>query len=218
MAEARKVYPMDTFSAYMKGNVAQGYNQNILDLLSFLTGKEMNDDFQIFAGALAKSWIYEQHPELVQARGHEMTKLGESVSITPLPSDVMDVVNTVFDRISGYKNTVAEQAARIAELENALADKTKKIAPLEAKIKEFEGQQAAGEQKIVASKTKVDEYLTKVDALLAKIEEVKKHGVVTVAGGGGAAAGGDAGAAGPESGEPAGDFGFGSDSFNKSNW
>ncbi|MFW6236258.1 MAG: hypothetical protein ACOC24_05680, partial [Desulfovibrionales bacterium] len=83
----------------------------------------------------------------------------------------------------------------------------KNLAVLEGKVKDYEKKNKAGEEKIEASKKKIDEYLGKVDDLLAKIEEVKKHGVVTVAGGGAAA-----GAAEPEAkegGEVADDFGFG---------
>ena len=53
------------------------------------------------------------------------------------------------------------------------------------------------------------------------IEDVKKHGVVTVSGGGAAAAdGGAAGGTGEPvvGGEPAADFGFGSDAFATDKW
>ena len=78
----------------------------------------------------------------------------------------------------------------------------------------------AGEKVIVASEAKVVEYIGKVDELLKMIEDVKKHGVVTVSGGGAAAGGEAAGGSGePEvGGAPSSDFGFGSDAFATDKW
>ncbi len=54
MAEARKTFPMSTFSAYLKGDKA-AQKQNIIELLSFMTGKEIDAEFEPFAAALAKA-------------------------------------------------------------------------------------------------------------------------------------------------------------------
>ncbi len=214
MAEARKVFPMQTFVAYLRGK-AGNYNQDVLELLSFVTQKQVDKELAPFASAMSKAWIYEQHPELARLSKEEVRELGENVSILSLPADVKEEVDAIFDKLAEYKKTIEEQKAKIAELEGILEENKKKIAALEAKVEDYEAQmKGEGEKKIIASAAKVDEYIKKVDELLAKIEEVKKHGVVTVSGEG--AVGGEEGtssegAAETKSSEAKAEFGFGGD-------
>ena len=213
MAETRKVFPMQTFVSYLRGKPG-AYSNDVLELLSFVTGKEVDKEFAPFASGLVKAWIYEQHPELARAKKEEVTELGENVSIMSLPPDMQEEVDAVFQQLQEYKQTLQQQKEKIAEYEGTLEENKKKIASLETKVQDYESQmQEEGEKKIMASSSKVDDYLSKVDDLLAKIEEVKKHGVVTVSGeGGAAAAGGGAEATGGGTGEPEEDFGFGGSS------
>ncbi len=214
MAEARKVFPIQTFVSYLRGK-AGNYNQDVLELLSFVTQKQVDKELAPFASAMSKAWIYEQHPELARLGKEEVRELGENVSILSLPADVKEEVDSIFDKIAEYKKTIEEQKAKLAEYEGIIEENKKKIAALEAKVADYEAQmKEEGEKKIIASAAKVDEYIKKVDELLAKIEEVKKHGVVTVSGEGAAAAEAEAGAA--ETGETKSseakpEFGFGGD-------
>jgi hypothetical protein len=209
MAESRKLFPMETFASYLKGSAVQGYNKSVNDLLCFMTQQDVDQETQLFAAALSKAYIYEQHPEMTKVASHELTTFGESVSVAPLPDDVMEVANAVFAKLEEYRQTIATQQEKIADLEKKAAESQKIVNHLEGKVKDNEKMNKAGEEKIVVSKSKVEDYMKKVDELLAKIEEVKKHGVVTVGGGAaapaGAAAGGDTGA----TAEPEPDFGFG---------
>ncbi|MFW6415370.1 MAG: hypothetical protein ACOCZ2_03545 [Thermodesulfobacteriota bacterium] len=210
MADARKVFPMQTFVSYIRGNPGQ-YNQDVLELLQFMTGQDVDKEFAPFASALSKAWIYEQHPELAKLKREEVTELGENVSVMSLPTDELEEVNNIFYQLQEYKQTIEEQKKKIAEYEGTLEENKKKIAALESKVEDYEKQmQNEGEKKISASESKVDEYLKKVDELLEKIEKVKQEGVVTVSGGG---AGGGGAAAASDSGggasEPEPDFGFG---------
>lgn len=221
MAEARKVYPMQTFASYMRD---KEYTKDVKELLAFMTQKDMKEEFTPFAAALSKAWIYEQHPDLTKLAKGDFSQLGESVSVMPLATDAMAEADAVFDQLEEYKKTIAEQEAKIQELEGSLSDAQAKAADLESTCKGYEAQMKdEGEKKIMASEQKVDEYLGKVDELLAKIEDVKKHGVVTVAAGGGGAA--PAAAAETSGGAPdasAGeDFGFsggGDDPFASTDW
>ncbi len=180
MAEARKVFPMQTFVYLLRGK-SGSYNQDVLELLSFVTQKEVDKEFAPFASALTKYWVYEEHPELVRLDKEEVFELGENISIRTLPSDVQEEVDEVFAKLKEYRDTIAEQKAKIAELEGIIEENKKKIAELEAKVRDYEAQiRGEGEKLIVASMSKVEEYIKKVDDLLAKIEEVKKHGVVAV--------------------------------------
>lgn len=206
MAEARKVFPIHTFSTYLRGKPGN-YNQDVLELLGFVTQKKVDREFAPFAAGLAKAWIYEQHPELTRLKREDVTELGENVSIMALPSEVQEEVNEAFSKLSEYRQTIQEQKDKIAEYEGILEENKKKIAALESKVEDYQAKmQKEGEKKIEASAAKVNDYLKKVDELLAKIDEVKKHGVVTVSGEGGAAPSGEAAPAE----EKEGDFGFGS--------
>lgn len=217
MAETRKVFPMQTFVSLLRGK-SGSYNKDVLGLLSFITQKDVDEDFAPFAAALAKAWIYEQHPDLTRLKKEEVTDLGENVSVMQLPGDAMEEVNNIFDQLSGFKEKVAEQAEKLSECEATLNEDKKKISSLESKVKDYEAQmQKEGEKKIIASQEKVEDYLSKVDELLAKIDEVKKHGVVTVSGEGGAAAeSGEASKEAPAEEEADFGFGFGGDPFGDS--
>ena len=117
MAESRKVFPMETFASYLKGSAAQGYNKSVNDLLSFMTQQDVDQETQLFAAALSKAYIYEQHPEMTKMATHELTGYGDTVSVAPLPDDVMEVANAVFAKLEEYRQTIAAQQEKIAELE-----------------------------------------------------------------------------------------------------
>ncbi len=212
MAEARKVFPIQTFVSYLRGK-AGNYSPDVIELLSFVTKKQVDKEFAPFASALSKAWIYEQHPELARLTKEEVRELGESVSILTLPADVQEEVDELFNKLTEYRQTIEEQKNKIAEYEGVIEEYKKKIAALEAKVADYEAQMKdEGEKKIVASAAKVDEYIKKVDELLAKIEEVKKHGVVAVSGeAGGAAEAPSEAKEEKKTREAAAEFGFGGD-------
>ncbi|MDY6852060.1 MAG: hypothetical protein SV487_08315 [Thermodesulfobacteriota bacterium] len=210
-AAERKTFSMGTFYAYLTGEDKASQQQEIKDLLGFMTGLEIDSSSEPFATAVSKAWIYEQHPELTGIAGHP-EQFGQHVSVIPLPDAVVQEVSAIVAKTSGQAETIKEQAAKISELEKAKADAESKLKDVEAKLSEAEAVLGQDEKKFQVSSGKVDEYLTKVDDLLAKIEEVKKHGVVTAAPGeGGAAPAADSGEGGlVGEGEISDDFGFGS--------
>ena len=65
MSEARKTFPMSTFVSYIKGGES---NNSVQELLGYMTQKDIDAEFEPFAAALAKAWIYEQHPELAKMK------------------------------------------------------------------------------------------------------------------------------------------------------
>ncbi|WP_027182980.1 hypothetical protein [Desulfovibrio inopinatus] len=223
MSEDRKVFPMNAFVSYLKGS---GKGADVTDIVGFMTTKEIDDEFAPFAAALAKAWIYEQHPELVKMAAGELADQGQNVSLSVLPADTLDEVNAIFDKLAGYKATINDLTEKLAKAEKELAEKTAILADTDTRCKAAEAKATAleasakdeGEKVIVASEAKVTEYIGKVDELLKMIEDVKKHGVVTVAAGGAAPAGGAAAGAPETGGEPAADFGFGSDPFSEDDW
>ncbi len=222
MSEDRKVFPMNAFVSYLKGS---GKGAAVTDMVGFMTSKEIDEDFAPFAAALAKAWIYEQHPELVKMAAGELAEQGQNVSLSVLPAETLDEVNAIFDKLACYKASVNDLTEKLAKAEKELAEKTAILADTDTRCKAAEAKATAleasakdaGEKVIVASEAKVTEYIGKVDELLKMIEDVKKHGVVTVASGAAPAGGAAAGA--PETGgAPAADFGFGSDPFSEDDW
>jgi len=68
-ATERKTFSMGTFYAYLTGEDKASQQQEIKDLLSFMTGMEIDASSEPFATAVSKAWIYEQHPELTGIAG-----------------------------------------------------------------------------------------------------------------------------------------------------
>ena len=228
MAEARKVFPMNAFVSYLKGIDKEGNKKAVAEMVGFMAGMEIDCDLAPFAAALAKAWIYEQHPELVRMSGGELGATAQNVSVSVLPPDVVAEISAIFGKLTETKKANEELAAKLEKAEKELAEKTAILKDVEVRCKAAEDKakrledssKGAGEKVIVASEAKVVEYIGKVDELLKMIEDVKKHGVVTVAAGGAASAGGASGGSGePEvGGEPSSDFGFGSDAFATDKW
>lgn len=228
MAEA-KVFPMNTFVSCLRGG-GELADQNLMDMLSFVTQANVDADFAPVACSLAKAWIYEQEPQLTKAAAGDIEALGQKISIMPLPEEVQTQAAGVLAKMDELKAAnaalTADKAALAAEVEALKAD----LAGVKAKLKTYDDQAAQGDVKLSVSSKKMDEHIKKLEALMAEVDKVKKQGVV-VAGVAGAAAGapaGDAGAAaaaGGEAsgapatgGEPEADFGFGSNPFADSNW
>lgn len=220
MSEARKIFPMDTFVAYLKGDE----NTSVTEMLGYLTQKTLDDDFTPFAAALTKAWIYEQHPELTKMSKGQVVELGQSVSVAPMPVKAKAEVDEVFAKLADYKAQINAKVAEVKELTKALEDREAKIAELTAKVKEFEDQKKGeAEELFVTTEARIVEFTGKLEALLKEVEEVKKTGVV-VAGVAGVAAAGAAPAGGGDAPAEVGagdDFGFSGgaqDPFSDSNW
>jgi len=173
------------------------------------------------AAAIAKAWIYEQHPEVIAMSAQQLSGTAKNVSVPKLPAETVGEIGALFAKLGEYKGTVNAQAEELATVKSELAAKSAMLADVEAKLKVAEASvkrfeessKQESEKLLVAPLAKVNEYIGKVDELLKMIEDVKKHGVVTVASGG-VAAGGAPAAAAPE---PVVDFGV-EDTFTKSDW
>ncbi|MFU2208635.1 hypothetical protein [Solidesulfovibrio sp. C21] len=227
MAEARKVFPMNAFVSYLKGVDKEGNKKAVAEMVGYMAGMEIDAELAPFAAALAKAWIYEQHPELVRMSSGELSSSAQNVSVSIMPPDVVAEVNAIFAKLTETKKAHDELAAKLEKVEAELAEKTAILKDVEVRCKAAEDKAGKleasmkdeGEKVIVASEAKVTEYIGKVDELLKMIEDVKKHGVVTVAGGGAPAGEASSGSGEPEvGGEPSSDFGFGSDAFATDKW
>lgn len=221
MSEARKIFPMDTFVAYMKGDA----NDSVAEMLAYLTQKDLDAEFTPFAGALSKAWIYEQHPELTKMSKGQMVELGSSVSIAAMPVKAKAEVDEVFAKLADYKAQIVAKTAKIDELTKALAAKDAEIAALNAKVQEFESQKKGeAEALFVTTEARIVEFTGKLEALLKEVEEVKKTGVVVAgvaAAAGAAAPAADGGTSAPAEVGAGDSFGFAGgaqDPFADSKW
>lgn len=212
MAESveRKVFPMGMFAAYLTGEEKDANMAGIKEMLGYMTQLEIDATSLPFAEAIAKAWIYEQNPELINIAG-KSDQFGQHVSVPVLPEDVAAQVNGIVAELKDTKTQNTEQASKISDLEKKLAETQAQLKDAQAKVTTYEAQLNAGEKKLTVSEGKIDTVTGKVDTLLAKIEEVIAHGVVSAAPGEGGAAAGDADAAAAvdSPGEVSDDFGFG---------
>jgi coenzyme F420-reducing hydrogenase alpha subunit len=216
-----KVFPMSTFMSYLKGVDKEGQKKGVVELVGYMADTVVDEELAPFAGAIAKAWIYEQHPEVIAMSPAQLEAAGKNVSVPKLPAKTMAEINNLFQQLANYKTASVTQAEELLQVKAELAAKTATLIDVEAKLKAAEASvkrfeasaQQESEKLLVAPVAKVTEYIGKVEELLKLIEDVKKHGVVTVASGGAPGAGG-APAAAPE---PVVDFGV-EDTFTKSDW
>ncbi|MBN2139560.1 MAG: hypothetical protein PHV85_06095 [Desulfovibrionaceae bacterium] len=216
MAEA-KVFPMSTFVSCLKG--AQAPDQELIEMLAYVTQNEVDSEFAPVAAALSKAWIYEQEPGLTKYAEGDITALGQKVSIAPLPAADLGKAQAALGILAELKAANKALEAEVAGLTAANKTLEGELAAAKAKVKVVEDQSKAGEQKLEISSKKIDEHIKKLEQLMAEVEKVKQQGVV-VAGAAGGGAPAAEGAAGPSA-EVGDDFGFsggGSDPFSDSSW
>jgi len=218
MSEA-KVFPMNTFVACLRGAAA---DQGLLEMLSFVTQKDVDPEFASVACALSKAWIYEQEPNLTKASAGDIQALGQKVAIKPLPEAELTQAQAALAKLGELKAANDGLAADKATLEAANKQLEADLKAAKAKLKVFEDQAKAGEQRLDLSTKKIDEHIKKLEDLMAQVEKVKQQGVVVAGGapaaGGAAAADAGAGGAPATGGEPESGFGLGSNPFADANW
>ncbi|MBI4958409.1 MAG: hypothetical protein HY915_02810, partial [Desulfovibrio sp.] len=79
MAET-KVFPMNTFMSYLKGVDKEGQKKGVVELVSYMADTVVDEELAPFAGAIAKAWIYEQHPEVIAMSANQLASAGKNVS------------------------------------------------------------------------------------------------------------------------------------------
>lgn len=223
MSEARKMFTMDTFAAYLKEEGKEEHRQEINALLFHLTQQEIDAESEPFAAALTKAWLYEQHPELTKMNKTQINDLGENVSVAPIPLRAQEKVSEILEKLAAYRRKIADSEKKIANLESNLADKEKKMAELEKKLTAYETEKKGeAEQLFITTEKRIEEFTEKLEILLKEVDKVKKTGVVV-----GVAAGTAAGSTETltetvtPNGEAGDDFGFSggaADPFASEDW
>jgi hypothetical protein len=215
MSEARKIFPINTFVACLKGEGKDANKESLLDMLKYMIQKDVDSELEPFAIALTKAWIYEQHPELTNLSAAGLAGLGENVSISPLPALASAEISGIFEQLAEYKATINAKEAKIEELQGDVEAKDAKIADLQKQVKIFEdSKKDQAEELFITSEKRITEYTQKLEELLKEVDEVKKNGVVVA---GVAAAPGAAGAAPAKKVVDEDSFDFGGSDFD-SDW
>jgi hypothetical protein len=189
MAEARKVFEMRTFASFLKGQDRDGGKKGVEELVGYMTQSEIDEELAPFAAALAKAWIYEQHPELARMTIGDLYAQGQNVSVPTLPPDLRAEVGALSARLSGGRKTRCEQAARLGEAEKELAGVTARLKDADARAKAAEARaaslsaslQSADGKALADSRGKVAEGVARLEEHLKMLEEAKRHGGITVA-------------------------------------
>lgn len=229
--EGRRVFNMETILSLINGKGGD----DVSDLLGFLSQRDLSPQEEGVVAILARAWLFSQHPPFMESTydesgiwedfvKKEKSRLGDNVSLTPIPEAEMAQINTVLDSMASQKATIAEQQEKIAGLEGTVAelepfkaqaaDLEKKVAQLEEKVagleeqnaelkkqtKEFEGKLAINEGDLEST----------VKDIVSKAVKDAVAAMPKAAPGEAAAVGEEAPAAAEEeAGGPPEDFGFG---------
>lgn len=239
--EGRRVFPMET----ALGLVADKGGDDVLDFMGYAVGRSVDAECRPALSPIVKGWLYTMNPDFMKADftdgvGYEVwvdtqkKKLGDNLSITPLPARELSAVNALIDTLEEAKRTAedktAEADAAVAAKKSANSE-VAALTPFKKKAEDLEKKVAALEEKNGSLNAEIAELKEKLASFDGKVaideKEIEKSvkDIVSRAVAGLAAAGGVAvGAAASEGGAdaPAGfedtgsgsggvpdDFGFG---------
>lgn len=230
MSEDRRVIKMET----VLGLIAGKSGDDVSDLLGFLAQRELTAQDETIVAPLAKAWICSQHPPFLENPykepeiyeewvQKEIKRLGDNISVAPIPEDELAGITSVLDLLHENKKTIAEQAETIETLEAEKAEIepfVKKAGDLEKKVEQLNGTIEKNNEEIAKLKEQTAEFQGKLpvaeselnDTIKDIVTKALKDAVKAVPAG---AAAGEAGAevaeeaAAEESGGVPDDFGFG---------
>ncbi len=167
--EGRRVFKMDA----VLGLIAAQQNAAVSDLIAFLAQRDLSAEEELAAAPLAKGWLFSQHAPFMQCgfdenanyadwAKKECARLGDNVSLQPIPAADMAGINGILDKIAEYKATIAAKEEEVAAL---TADA--------AALKPFKAQAADLEKKLAASDKKAEAANKDAVALRAELAPFK---------------------------------------------
>jgi len=168
MSEERRVFKMETILNLIAGKTGS----DVTELLAFLCQRDLSVKQEGVAWALAKAWIFSQHPPFMECKfaetaiyedwvGKEVKRLGDNLSIEPIPAPEVAPINDILDELAANQATIAEQAEQVEGLEAELAALKPipaKIAPLEKKIEDLTAKIKTLDDTIKQQKAKIAEF------------------------------------------------------------
>lgn len=146
--DGRKIFAMETALDLVAGNK----NPEVGAFLSYVTGREICENCQTLISPVAKGWLCTLNPDFAKASYDEGTaygvwvheqkaRLGDSISITPMPAKEVSALHAMLDTVKAAKDTAEAEAAAAAEAKaeaEALAPYKAKNADLEKKVGQLE--------------------------------------------------------------------------------
>lgn len=149
--EGRRVFRMDA----VLGLIAGKQSAAVSDLVGYLTQRDLAIEEEAAAAPLVKGWLYSQHPPFMQSAfcascnfeewlGKESKRLGDNVSLQPIPAADMVGLNGLLDKIAEYKATIVAKDAEIEALNATIAE----LSPFKAQAADFEKKLAQSEKKV----------------------------------------------------------------------
>lgn len=177
--EGRRVFPMET----ALGVVAGKGGADVLDFLGFAVKRDVCDDCRPAVNPMVKGWLYSLNPAFMKVSysdtvaydawlADQKRKLGDNVSITPIPDSELAGIDALFETVESAKQTAEDKEA---EAEEALAAKAaaeaeaKALAPFKKKAGDLEKKVSQLEEKNTALAAEIKELKAKVAAFDGKV-------------------------------------------------
>lgn len=177
--EGRRIFPMET----VLGVVAGKGGADVLELLGFAVKREVSDDCRPAVNPMVKGWLYSLNPAFMKLAYNENTpypawvvdqkrKLGDNVSITPIPATELDGIEALFEAVENAKQTAEDKEAEAEEAAAAQAAaeaEVKKLTPFKKKAEDLEKKVAQLEEKNNALAAEAKELKAKLASFDGKV-------------------------------------------------
>ena len=212
--EGRRVFPMETALSVVAGKGGD----EVLDFMGYAVGRSVCDCSRTALNPIVKGWLYSMNPEFMKTDytdsvGWEIwldaqkKKLGDNVSITPMPAQEIASVNAFLDTLEQARRTAEDKTA---EAEAALASKEAAdaeiavLSPFKKKTEDLEKKLAGLEEKngaLLAELGELKEKLASFDGKVAidekeiekSVKDIVSKAIAGLAAAGGVVAGAAAG-------------------------
>ena len=177
--EARRIFPMETVLGVLTGTGGS----EVLDLLGFAVKRDVSDEYRPAVAPMVKGWLYSLNPAFMKLAyskdisfnawvADQKKKLGDNVSITPIPTNDLAGIEALFDAVENARQTAeskeAEAVAAKAAQDAAEAE-AKKFAPFKKKAEDLEKKAAQLEEKNTALAAEVKELKAKLSSFDGKV-------------------------------------------------
>lgn len=177
--EGRRVFPMETALSVVAGKGGD----DVLDFMGYAIGRSVDEDCRVGVGPMVKGWLYTLNPDFMKTSYDEniafpnwvadqKRKLGDNVSITPMPAVELAGVNALIEMVTTARQTAEDKTAEaeeaVAAREAAEADSAA-MAPFKKKAGELEKKVAALEEKNGALQAEIADLKGKLAAFDGKV-------------------------------------------------
>ena len=178
--EGRRVFPMET----VLGVIAGKDGADVLDFLGYAVKRDVSDECRPAVSPMVKGWLYSLHPAFMKASytenlsfdlwtAEQKKKLGDNVSIYPIPDTELAGIDVLFETVENARQTAEDKEAEAEEAQAAKAAaeaEAKTLAPFKKKAEDLEKKVAQLEEKntnLMAEVAELKEKLASFDGKVA---------------------------------------------------